>query len=81
MMNRHGVIIAGAFLTALAAGCSSTGTPMAADPDDKVYVTGSRLPVKGTAAQSVKTTTDRNTIEDIVRRPGATGGVTGAGGS
>ena len=81
MMNRYGLVLAAAFAATLAAGCSTSGT-QAADDDDKVYVTGSRIPRNDRAAAGLKTTEDQNAIKDMVRRPGGvTGGVTGAGGS
>ena len=48
----------------LVAGCASTDRQTASD-DDKVYVTGSRIPVKDRS--TVLTTTDRNAIDDMMR--------------
>jgi hypothetical protein len=58
------------FLTALvatfAAGCAQTGKSQGADDDDKMPITGSHLPSKD--RMSVKSTTDRNQIDDMARR-------------
>ena len=82
MMIRFGLIIAAAFAATLAGGCAApNGTQRAADDEDKVYVTGSRIPVKESPHTGVKAMTDRRAIEDMMRPGGATGGVVGAGGS
>jgi hypothetical protein len=66
---------------ASAAGCATTERQAAVDDDDKVYVTGSRIPVKdGKGHQSVQSTATRQGIEDMLRKPGnVTGGVPGGG--
>jgi hypothetical protein len=82
MMNRLGLIIAAAFAATLAGGCAApNGTQKEADDEDKVYVTGSRIPVKESPHSGVKAMTDRKAINDMMRGGGASGGVVGAGGS
>ena len=52
----------------LAAGCSTTNTQTAAtDDDDKVVVTGSRIPRNDRDAAGLKTTADKNAIQDMMR--------------
>jgi ABC-type oligopeptide transport system substrate-binding subunit len=68
-----------AFLVALFSvvltGCGTTNTKSAsADDDEKVYTTGSRIPVKDRSAAN--TSTDRNAIDSMMRK-----GVTGGGGN
>jgi hypothetical protein len=80
MMNRYGFLLAVAFVATLAAGCATNGTSnSAANDDDKLVVTGSRIPVKGAPTGNVQATSDKNTINDIMR-PSATGGMVGTGG-
>lgn len=79
-MNRHGLIIAAGVAATLAAGCASTDNQKRVSEDEKTYVTGSRIPVKESPNTGVKAITDRQSIEDMVRPRGATGGVVGAGG-
>lgn len=83
-MNKHRLLTA-AVATALVAGCASTPTDKraAVDDEEKVYVTGSRLPVKsGSNSHDVKAVTSKQGIQDMLRPGGnATGGVTGAGGN
>ena len=80
-MLRFNLILATAFAATLSAGCSTTGT-QAMDDDDKVYVTGSRIPRNDRAAAGVTSTEDKNQIQDMMRRPGgAPGGMVGVGGS
>jgi hypothetical protein len=65
-MNRY-VLIAALGAT-LAAGCSTTSTTSAmADDDDKMYVTGSRIPFKDTSVnnRNVSANTDRKAIDDL----------------
>jgi hypothetical protein len=74
MMIRFGLIIAAAFAATLAGGCAApNGKEKAADDEDKLYVTGSRIPVKDKVHGSVSAVSDRKAIEDLVRRPGAFG--------
>ena len=83
-MNRCALLVAVGL--ALLAGCAANGNKTddnntAAASDDKDYVTGSRLPVKNHDKSGARGTSDRNTIDDMMRRGGsATGGVSGAGG-
>ena len=78
-MNRC-ALLAAACLT-LVAGCATNGNQTTAASEDKEYVTGSRIPVKNKNQTGVKATSDRNTIDDIMRKgSGSGGGVTGAGG-
>lgn len=69
-MNCYRTILVAAAVAALV-GCATTPTPQAADsPDDKAYVTGSRLPVRdGNTSANVKGITDRQSI-DAMTRPG-----------
>ena len=63
---KHYVYLA-ALAAMLVAGCSTTNKQSAAtDDEDKVTVTGSRIPVKDRTTAS-KTTTDRNSIDDFSR--------------
>jgi hypothetical protein len=74
MMIRFGLIIAAAFAATFAGGCAApNGTQKAADDEDKLYVTGSRIPVKDKVHGAVSAVSDRKAIEDLVRRPGAFG--------
>jgi hypothetical protein len=62
---KHYVCLA-ALAAMLVAGCSTTNTQSAAtDDEDKVTVTGSRIPVKDRTAATK--TTDKNTIDDFSR--------------
>jgi len=55
-----------ALAAVLVAGCSTTNTKSAAtDDDDKVTITGSRIPVKDKTAATK--TTDKGTIDDFSR--------------
>ena len=75
MMNRYELMIAAAFAAMLAGGCAtSNNTQKAADDEDKLYVTGSRIPVKNGSVQGpVTVNSDRKSIDDMVRRPGTAG--------
>jgi hypothetical protein len=58
--------VAPAIVTALVvAGCASTNRDTPSFDDDKVYVTGSRIPVRDRS--TVLTTSDRNAIDDMMR--------------
>ena len=74
-MNRFGLMIAAACAALLAGGCATnSGTQKASDDEDKVYVTGSRIPVKsGSVHGNVSVNADRKSIDDMVRRPGTAG--------
>ena len=73
-MNRYGYLLAAAFVATFAAGCSTNGTSnSAANDDDKLVVTGSRIPVKGSATGNVTVNSDKNSITDMMRRPGTAG--------
>ena len=73
-MNRYGFLLATALVATLAAGCATNGTSSsAANDDDKVTVTGSRIPVKGSATGTVSATSDKNAINDMMRRSGTAG--------
>jgi hypothetical protein len=74
MMIRFGLFIAAVFAATLAGGCAApNGTQKAADDEEKVYVTGSRIPVKDKVHGPVTAVSDRKSIEDMVRRPGTFG--------
>lgn len=70
-MNRYNLIFAVVAVAALV-GCATTPTPQAADsPDDKAYVTGSRLPVRdGSTSANVKGITDKHSIDEITHPGG-----------
>jgi len=54
-MKRYNLLLATVFF-AFVAGCATPVTQSAPDPDDKTYVTGSRLPAKDRdTSSSVKT--------------------------
>jgi hypothetical protein len=73
-MNRYGFLLATAIVATLAAGCATNGgTSSAANDDDKLIVTGSRIPVKGSATGNVSVDSDKNSINDMMRRPGTAG--------
>ena len=81
-MNRYQLLVA-AVGTAFVAGCASVDKQAAAQDDDKTYVTGSRIPVRGgTGSGSVKATTSRQEIDQMLHKGGnAAGTIPGAGGS
>ena len=72
MMIRFGLGIAAALAATLAGGCAAPNDTQKTADEDKVYVTGSRIPVKDKqSAGSVHSTTDRRAIEETVRPPTA----------
>ena len=86
-MNRRELFIV-AVAAGLISGCATpnTQTAQTTDPDDKTYITGSRLPVKDNGAQKAAAeraanNPDKGIKDQLMRGGGATGGVTGAGGS
>jgi len=80
MMNRYGFLLATALVATLAAGCATNETSnSAANDDDKLVVTGSRIPVKSAATGNVQVNSDKNAINDMMR-PNTTGGMVGTGG-
>lgn len=68
-MNRYNTILAAVAVTALF-GCATAPTaPTGESPDDKAYVTGSRLPVRdGSTAANVKGVTSKEGIDDMLNR-------------
>ncbi len=72
-MNRYDLILA-AIAATVVAGCATTPSPQTAandSPDDKAYVTGSRLPVRDNSTTSnVKGISDKHGI-DTMMAPGA----------
>jgi hypothetical protein len=70
-MNRYDLILA-AIAATVVAGCATaptSDTAAAESPDDKTYVTGSRLPVRdNTSSASVKGIANKNAIDDIMNR-------------
>jgi hypothetical protein len=75
MINRYGFMLAAAIVAVLAAGCATNDTSKtAANDDEKVTVTGSRIPVKDKATGTVSAATDRKSIDDMMRRAGTAGG-------
>ena len=65
----------------LAAGCATNGNQATVASEDKEYVTGSRIPIKNNDKSGARATSDRNTIDDMLRRGGNATGGTGGGGS
>jgi uncharacterized protein YceK len=71
-MNRYNLILA-AIAATVVAGCATAPTQTAAteSPDDKAYVTGSRIPVRDNSTTSnVKGISDKHGI-DTMMAPGA----------
>jgi hypothetical protein len=70
-MNRYNMVVAAVALAALS-GCATPPTPPAAEqPDDKAYVTGSRIPVRDNSTSAdVKGISDKRSIDDMVRPSG-----------
>jgi hypothetical protein len=68
-MNRYNLILAAVVVGALF-GCATTPAPQEAEsPDDKAYVTGSRLPVRdNSTSANVKGITNKNAIDDMMNR-------------
>jgi hypothetical protein len=73
-MNRYDLILA-AIAATVVAGCATTPTSetAASEPDDKAYVTGSRLPVRdNSTSASVKGIANKNAIDDMMNRASQT---------
>ena len=70
-MNRYVFLVAVA--ATLIAGCSTNRPPSTAtDDDEKVVVTGSRIPRSDRSATGVTSTNDSNAIHDMMKpNPGA----------
>ena len=67
-MNRYDLLLA-ALATTFVAGCATAPAPIGGAPDDKTYVTGSRLPSReGDTANDVKTTANQQGIQDMMQR-------------
>jgi hypothetical protein len=70
-MYRYDLILAAIAATVVAA-CATGPTQQTAatqSPDDKAYVTGSRLPVRdNSTAADVKGITNKNSIDDMMNR-------------
>ena len=69
-MNRYQLILATIAAT-FVAGCATTPPQTAANesPDDKAYVTGSRLPVRdNSTTANVKGVANKNAIDDMLGR-------------
>jgi hypothetical protein len=75
-MNRYS-LLAAAIATALAAGCATPPAPPGGAPDDKTYVTGSRLPSRD-ADSPVNANSNKQDIQDMMNRPNP-GAATGGG--
>jgi hypothetical protein len=65
-MNRYNLLLA-AFATTFVAGCATEPTPAGA-PEDKTYVTGSRLPSHDGAPGEVKSIANQEGIHDLMGR-------------
>jgi hypothetical protein len=77
-MNRYNMLAA-AIATALAAGCATPPAPPGGAPDDKTYVTGSRLPSRDADNTSpVNSNGNKQDIHDMMQRPNP-GAATGGG--
>ena len=68
-MNRYDLILA-AIAATVVAGCATTPQTAATEsPDDKSYVTGSRLPVRdNSTTANVKGMTNKTAIDDMMNR-------------
>ena len=66
-MNR--IVLLAALCATLAVGCESTSTQRATDNEDKVYVTGSRIPRNDRNSSGVKSTSDQKSISDMMKPP------------
>lgn len=70
-MNRYDLILA-AIAATVVVGCATTPAPQTAandSPDDKAYVTGSRLPVRdNSTTANVKGITNKNAIDDMMQK-------------
>ena len=67
-MNRYNLILA-AIAATVVAGCATAPTQTAAteSPDDKAYVTGSRIPVRdNSTTANVKGVTSKTGIDDMM---------------
>jgi hypothetical protein len=67
-MNRYDLILA-VIAATVVAGCATAPNQTAAadSPDDKTYVTGSRLPVRdNSTTANVKGVTNKNAIDDMM---------------
>ena len=73
-MNPRFLVLAGAIAVGCAGGCSTTGTGPAVDDDDKVYVTGSRIPKTDRGSAGVKATDDQDAIRSMMKPPISGGG-------
>jgi len=78
MIMKQYVLLA-ALGAVLVAGCATNNTTKTAtaDDDDKVTVTGSRIPRNDRNAAGVKSTSDTNAIKDMMK-PNAGGGMPGS---
>ena len=68
-------VLAVVLTTTVLAGCATTPTSenAASEPDDKAYVTGSRLPVRdNSTSASVKGVANKNAIDDMMNRASQT---------
>jgi hypothetical protein len=71
-MNRYDLILA-AIAATVVASCATPPSQMAENesPDDKAYVTGSRLPVRdNNTSANVKGITDKKSIDEMTRPGG-----------
>jgi len=73
-MNPRFLVIAGALAVTCAGGCSTTGTSPAVDDDEKVFVTGSRIPKSDRSSAGAKTTSDPDQIRSMMKPQTAGGG-------
>jgi hypothetical protein len=66
-MNRYDLLLA-ALATMFVAGCATAPTP-AGGPDEKTYVTGSRLPSHdGVPAGDMKSVANQQDVHDMMQR-------------
>jgi hypothetical protein len=77
-MNSSRTIFAVALAASFATGCATPTSNPPVDIDDKIYVTGSRIPKSDRSYSGVRTTGDPNDIRDMTLKPGV---YTGGGGN
>ena len=66
-MNLRCLVITGMLAIMFASGCSTTSTGPAVDDDDKVYVTGSRIPRSDRSSAGTKSTSDPDQIRTMMQ--------------
>jgi hypothetical protein len=77
-MNRQRTMLAAALAAWLTGGCATPTPTTHTDVDDKVYVTGSRIPKSDRSYSGVRATSDKNDINTMMNKGGT---YTGGGGN